>query len=58
MDMSSAIWRKLSYSGTNGGNCIEIAAAARLPAGTARTRKALCYGSGRRTGNGSPTRLR
>jgi Domain of unknown function (DUF397) len=29
MDMSSAVWRKSSYSGANGGNCIEIAAAAR-----------------------------
>ena len=29
MDMSSAIWRTSSYSGANGGNCIEIAAAAR-----------------------------
>jgi hypothetical protein len=29
MDMSSAIWRKSSYSGANGGNCVEIAAAAR-----------------------------
>ena len=29
MDMISAIWRKSSYSGANGGNCIEIAAAAR-----------------------------
>ena len=29
MDMSSATWRKSSYSGANGGNCIEIAAAAR-----------------------------
>jgi hypothetical protein len=28
MDMSSAVWRKSSYSGANGGNCIEIAAAA------------------------------
>jgi hypothetical protein len=28
MDMSSATWRKSSYSGANGGNCIEIAAAA------------------------------
>jgi hypothetical protein len=28
MDMSSAIWRSSSYSGANGGNCIEIAAAA------------------------------
>jgi hypothetical protein len=32
MDMSSAIWRKSSYSGANGGNCIEITAAARLVA--------------------------
>jgi Domain of unknown function (DUF397) len=29
MDMSGAIWRKSSYSGANGGNCIEIAADAR-----------------------------
>jgi hypothetical protein len=29
MDMSSATWRKSSYSGANGGNCVEIAAAAR-----------------------------
>jgi len=29
MDISSVIWRKSSYSGANGGNCIEIAAAAR-----------------------------
>jgi len=28
MDMSSATWRKSSYSGPNGGNCIEITAAA------------------------------
>jgi hypothetical protein len=28
MDMSSATWRKSSYSGANGGNCVEIAAAA------------------------------
>ena len=27
--MSSAIWRKSSYSGANGGNCIEIAAVGR-----------------------------
>ena len=27
MDMSSATWRKSSYSGANGGNCVEIAAA-------------------------------
>ena len=32
MDMSIAIWRKSSYSGANGGNCIEIAAAARTVA--------------------------
>ena len=32
MDMSSAIWRKSSYSGANGGNCIEIAAAVRTVA--------------------------
>jgi hypothetical protein len=32
MDMSSAIWRKSSYSGANGSNCIEIAATARLVA--------------------------
>jgi len=32
MDMSSATWRKSSYSGANGGNCIEIAAAARMVA--------------------------
>ena len=32
MDMSSAIWRKSSYSGANGGNCIEIAAVARTVA--------------------------
>jgi hypothetical protein len=32
MDMSSAIWRKSTYSGANGGNCIEIAAAARTVA--------------------------
>jgi Domain of unknown function (DUF397) len=28
MDMSSVTWRKSSYSGANGGNCVEIAAAA------------------------------
>jgi hypothetical protein len=32
MDMSNATWRKSSYSGANGGNCIEIAAAARTVA--------------------------
>ena len=25
MDLSHADWRKSSYSGTNGGNCVEIA---------------------------------
>jgi hypothetical protein len=25
MDLSSAIWRKSSYSGGNGGQCVEIA---------------------------------
>ena len=32
MDMSSATWHKSSYSGANGGNCVEIAAAARMVA--------------------------
>jgi hypothetical protein len=25
MDMSGAVWRKSSYSGANGGNCVEVA---------------------------------
>jgi Domain of unknown function (DUF397) len=25
MDLSSAVWRKSSYSGGNGGNCVEVA---------------------------------
>jgi hypothetical protein len=25
LDLTSAIWRKSSYSGTNGGNCVEVA---------------------------------
>jgi hypothetical protein len=25
MDLTSAIWRKSSYSGSNGGNCVEVA---------------------------------
>jgi len=25
-DLSNAIWRKSSYSGGNGGNCVEVAA--------------------------------
>jgi Domain of unknown function (DUF397) len=32
MDMTSADWRKSSYSGANGGNCIEVAA---IPGGVA-----------------------
>jgi hypothetical protein len=27
MDMSSALWRKSSYSGNNGGACVEAASA-------------------------------
>jgi len=30
--MSGAIWRKSSYSGANGGNCVEVAAASRAVA--------------------------
>ncbi len=26
MDLSRAEWQKASYSGTNGGNCVEVAA--------------------------------
>lgn len=25
MDLTSAIWRKSSYTGSNGGNCVEVA---------------------------------
>ena len=25
MDLTGAIWRKSSYSGNNGGNCVEVA---------------------------------
>jgi Domain of unknown function (DUF397) len=25
MDLTGAIWRKSSYSGANGGNCVEVA---------------------------------
>ena len=32
MDMSGAVWRKSSYSGANGGNCVEVAATARTVA--------------------------
>ena len=28
MDLTDAVWRKSSYSGPNGGNCVEVA---RLP---------------------------
>lgn len=27
MDLTGAAWRKSSYSGNNGGNCVEVAAA-------------------------------
>jgi hypothetical protein len=30
MDVSSAIWRKSSYSGNNGGACVEVAATDRV----------------------------
>ena len=30
MDGSGATWRTSSYSGTNGGNCIEVAALGRV----------------------------
>ena len=30
--MSGAVWRKSSYSGANGGNCVEVTAAARTVA--------------------------
>jgi hypothetical protein len=29
MDLTSATWRKSSYSGNNGGNCVEVAVGAR-----------------------------
>jgi hypothetical protein len=29
MDMTSATWRKSSYSGNNGGNCVEVGVAGR-----------------------------
>jgi len=32
MDMSGAVWRKSSYSGANGGNCVEVAATVRTVA--------------------------
>jgi hypothetical protein len=27
MDVTSAVWRKSSYSGDNGGNCVEVGTA-------------------------------
>ena len=30
MDVTSAPWRKSSYSGGNGGECVEVAAAGRV----------------------------
>ena len=27
MDVTGAVWRKTSYSGDNGGNCVEVAVA-------------------------------
>ena len=27
MDVTGAVWRKSSYSGSNGGNCVEVGAA-------------------------------
>jgi Domain of unknown function (DUF397) len=30
MDLTSATWRKSSYSGNNGGNCVEVRAADHL----------------------------
>ena len=32
MDMNSAIWRKSTYSGANGGNCVEVGSAAQMVA--------------------------
>ena len=53
MDMSGAVWRKSSYSGANGGNCVEVAAAARTVAVRASKdpdSPVLAFGPG----NGSP----
>jgi hypothetical protein len=30
MDLTRATWRKSSYSGNNGGNCVEVAAARKI----------------------------
>lgn len=35
MDLSNAMWHKSSYSGGNGGNCVEVA---ELPGGTRAVR--------------------
>lgn len=34
MDLTHAVWRKSSYTSSNGGNCVEVADSARL--GSAR----------------------
>lgn len=34
MDLTHAVWRKSSYTSSNGGNCVEVAYSARL--GSAR----------------------
>ena len=46
--LDGAAWRKSSYSGSNGGNCIEIATGAPWPSATAKTRTApmLVFGAG------------
>jgi hypothetical protein len=30
MDLTRATWRKSTYSGNNGGNCVEVAAARKI----------------------------
>lgn len=40
VDLLSVQWRKSSYSGTNGGDCVECA-----PLGSAAWRKASCSGT-------------
>lgn len=39
-NLTGALWRKSSYSGTTGGDCVECA-----PLGTATWRKASCSGN-------------
>ena len=41
MDLSGAAWRKSSYSGGNGGQCVEVAATTRT-----RTARSRCARSG------------